>query len=49
MSPAYSNLTPSFYTPIDMLGTVSVELAKGRFKDVVLVRNKTLRELGSQL
>ncbi|KAK7683515.1 hypothetical protein QCA50_013349 [Cerrena zonata] len=49
MSPVYSTLLPSLYTPIDTLGKIAVELAKGRFKDITLVRNSTLRELGSQL
>ncbi|CAL1708872.1 unnamed protein product [Somion occarium] len=48
MAPIYSTVLPSFYTPIDTLATVGVEVAKGHWKDVVLFRNKLIRELRGQ-
>ncbi|KAI0070986.1 hypothetical protein K474DRAFT_1687236 [Panus rudis PR-1116 ss-1] len=46
MGPTFSFLSPSLYIPVETLGKVAVEIAKGRWKDTILFRNKMLRELG---
>ena len=47
--PIISTILPAFDTPVEELSTVALEIAKGRWPDIELFRNKKVRELAKEL
>ncbi|KAI0694526.1 hypothetical protein BC835DRAFT_1349407 [Cytidiella melzeri] len=49
LGPAVRQLTPSLTISVEDMSKVALEIARGRWSDVQLFRNKTMRELSHQL
>lgn len=49
MTPLINVLSPSLYTPVEDLGLFALAVAKGKWTDKELFRNKDLRELVEQV
>ena len=47
--PIFATLLPAYDTPIEELSTVALEIAKGRWPEIELFRNKKIRELAKEL
>lgn len=48
-SPIFSTFIPSLYTPVEELGAVAVNIAKGRWPTIDLFRNTMMRDLAKEL
>lgn len=48
-TPIFSTFIPSLFTPVEELGAVAVEIAKGRWPTVDLFRNTMIRDLAKEL
>ena len=47
--PIIATLLPAYDTPVEELSTVALEIAKGRWPEIELFRNKKVRELAREL
>ncbi|PSS37936.1 hypothetical protein PHLCEN_2v228 [Hermanssonia centrifuga] len=48
MSPLFNFLLPAYVSPLNVLSKVALEVAKGRWSEVGLFRNKMMRELSRE-
>ncbi len=48
VGPIFTNLLPAYTSPIQELAKVCLEVAKGRWPDVELFRNRLMRELANE-
>lgn len=49
MGPVFNTFLPSMVAPLNELSGVALGIVKGRWPDIDLFRNKTMRELSKEL
>jgi hypothetical protein len=49
VSPIVKTVWPAMYTPIEAIGTVTVELAKGRWSEEQVIKSTRITELHAKV